>query len=494
MPRPLTLGELAASGWKSRSVHEEIRANLIAKLRAREEVFPGIVGFAHTVIPQMQNALLSRHSFILLGLRGQAKTRLARSLTSLLDEWMPAIEGSPLNEDPFRPVTTPSIERAESLGPDLPIRWIHRDDRYQEKLATPDVTVADLIGDIDPIKAATQRLTFADPAVIHFGILPRANRGIFTINELPDLQARIQVSLLNVLEEGDIQVRGFPIRMPLDVCLVFTANPEDYTNRGNIITPLRDRIASQIMTHYPRELQQAMEITDQESWTQRAGGDSPIQVDVPKPVREAIDLVAFEARQSEFVDQSSGVSARLTISLYENAVSNAERRAHIVSESRATMRPADLFTGLSAVAGKIELVYDGEREGIATVARMLVGKALSRAFAMHFPEPYAEAKGDAGGNSPVYEAVLSWFRAGNRLALDDSAPDVEHFARLGSVTGLERLVRNHVAPASDGECAALMELVLEGLHQGSLLSRDDEDETRVYGDMLDQMARSLDKA
>lgn len=494
MQRPLTLGELQASGWSGRSVHDEMRANLIAKLRAGEEVFPGIIGFEHSVVPQIQNAILSGHSFILLGLRGQAKTRLARSLTSLLDEWIPAIEGSPLNEDPLRPVTAPSIERVRSMGPALPIRWIRRDERYQEKLATPDVTVADLIGDVDPIKAATQRLTFADPEVIHFGILPRANRGIFTINELPDLQARIQVSLLNVLEEGDIQVRGFPIRLPLDVCLVFTANPEDYTNRGSIITPLRDRIASQIMTHYPRELDEAMAITDQEAWTDRRAGPHPIPVDVPRPIREAIDLVAFEARRSEFVDQTSGVSARLTISLYENALSNAERRAHLAGEPRATLRPADLFTGLSAVAGKIELVYDGEREGIAAVARMLVGKALDQAFQRHFPGAYAETEGDAGGHSPVYEAALAWFRAGNRLELDDVTSDAEHFARLAAVSGLERLVRRHVEPRSEGECAALMELVLEGLHQGSLLSRDDDGETRVYGDMLDQMARSLGRA
>ncbi|MEM9380765.1 MAG: magnesium chelatase [Planctomycetota bacterium] len=490
MERPTTLGELVKSGWHTRSVHDELRANLIDRLRRGEPVFPGIVGYEESVVPQIQNAILSGHSFILLGLRGQAKTRIARQLSDLLDEWLPAIDGSELNEDPFNPVTVPSIRRAKELGDDLPIRWIHRDERYQEKLATPDVTVADLIGDVDPIKAATRKLTFADPEVIHFGILPRANRGVFCVNELPDLQARIQVGLLNILEEGDIQVRGFPIRMPLDVCLVFTANPEDYTNRGSIITPLRDRIASQILTHYPRELEEAMEITDQESWRDR--GEGAVDVRVPAALREAIELVAFEARESEFVDQSSGVSARLSIALYENVLSNAERRAFLSGDTVATVRPADLFTGISAVTGKVELVYDGEREGIDAVARALVGRALAVAFGRGFPDGYAEDEGDAGAGAPVYETILGWFRDGGSLELDDSAGDAEHLERLDQVTGLRPLVDKNASPKDDGERAALMELVLEGLHQGSLLSRDDEGPTkRVFGDMLAQMARSL---
>lgn len=490
MERPKTLGELKASGWTSRSVRDELRANLILRLRSKEEVFPGIVGYEDSVIPQIQNAVLSGHSFILLGLRGQAKTRIARALADLLDEWIPAIEGSELNEDPLAPVTVPSIRRAEELGDGLPIRWMHRSERYQEKLATPDVTVADLIGDVDPIKAATRKLTFADPEVIHFGILPRANRGIFCVNELPDLQARIQVGLLNILEEGDIQVRGFPIRMPLDLGLVFTANPEDYTNRGSIITPLRDRIASQILTHYPKELEQAMAITDQEAWRDRGAG--AVEVQVPAALREAIELVAFEARASEFVDQASGVSARLSIAMLENVISNAERRALRAGEAEATARPADLFTAISAVTGKVELVYDGEREGIGAVAAALVGKALGEAFTRVFPDGYAEDEGDAGTSAPVYDAILGWFRSGGTLDLDDTAGDAEHLARLGEVTGLRELVERTASPASDGELAALMELVLEGLHQGSLLSRDDDGPNRrQYGDMLAQMARSL---
>ena len=484
-PSARTLGELRASGWTPRTVHQELRANLVAKLQAGEDVFPGVIGFDETVVPQIQNAILSGHSLLLLGLRGQAKTRLARTLVGLLDEWIPAIEGSEMNECPENPVTVPGRKRRESEGDALPIEWIHREDRYREKLATPDVTVADLVGDVDPIKAATQRLTFADPEVIHFGLLPRANRGLFAINELPDLQARIQVALLNVLEEGDIQIRGFPVRMPLDVFLVFTANPEDYTNRGSIITPLRDRIASQVLTHYPKTLEDAKAITDQEASSTR---DSGIVVTVPEPVRDAIELVAFQARDSEFVDQASGVSARLSIAVYENALSNAERRALLTGAATATARPSDVFAAASAVSGKVELVYDGEREGMEAISRMLIGRALQSAFEHHFPGAYEEGSDQEGA---PYEEVLSWFRSGNRLELRDATADADHLEQLRTVTGLETVVERHASPGCDAERAALMELVLEGLHQGSLLSRDDLDQGRVYGDMLAQMAESL---
>lgn len=484
-PSARTLGELRASGWTPRTVHQELRANLVAKLQAGEDVFPGVIGFDETVVPQIQNAILSGHSLLLLGLRGQAKTRLARTLVGLLDEWIPAIEGSEMNECPENPVTVPGRKRKESEGDALPIEWIHREDRYREKLATPDVTVADLVGDVDPIKAATQRLTFADPEVIHFGLLPRANRGLFAINELPDLQARIQVALLNVLEEGDIQIRGFPVRMPLDVFLVFTANPEDYTNRGSIITPLRDRIASQVLTHYPKTLEDAKAITDQEASSTR---DSGIVVTVPEPVRDAIELVAFQARDSEFVDQASGVSARLSIAVYENALSNAERRALLTGAATATARPSDVFAAASAVSGKVELVYDGEREGMEAISRMLIGRALQSAFEHHFPGAYEEGSDQEGA---PYEEVLSWFRSGNRLELRDATADADHLEQLRNVTGLETVVERHASPGCDAERAALMELVLEGLHQGSLLSRDDLDQGRVYGDMLAQMAESL---
>src|SRR5262245_55315234 len=337
MQHPPTLGGLRASGYRPRSVKAELRANLVERLRSGKEILPGVVGYDRTVTPQVVNALLYGHDFILLGLRGQAKTRILRTLVQLLDEWIPAVEGSPLNEDPLAPIIGATRRRVEEEGDDLPLVWIHRDQRYQEKLATPDVTIADLIGDVDPIKAASRRLALDDPEVIHYGLLPRTNRGILAINELPDLQARIQVGLLNVMEEGDIQIRGFPIRLPLDMALVFSANPEDYTNRGNIITPLRDRIGSQILTHYPRTLEESMRITDQEAWRERGG----VAVDVPDYLRQALEEVAFRARASELVDQNSGVSARMTIALLENVHSNAERRALLDRKSVVEGRSGD---------------------------------------------------------------------------------------------------------------------------------------------------------
>src|SRR5687768_7407782 len=321
--KPRTLGELRVSGWRPRTVKAEMRANLIARIQSGEPLFPGIVGYDKTVIPQLENAILSQHDFILLGLRGQAKTRILRQLKSFLDEWMPEIEGSEVHDDPFHPISAFARRTVAEKGDATPIAWVHRDERYKEKLATPDVSIADLIGDIDPIKAATRKLSFADEEVIHYGLIPRTNRGIFAINELPDLQPRIQVGLLNILEEKDVQVRGFPVRLPLDMLLVFSANPEDYTNRGNIITPLRDRIASQIMTHYPLTVDDGISITAQEAWTDREAG---VTVEIPRLMREMIEEVAIQARKSEYVDQSSGVSARMTISLLENVVSNAERR------------------------------------------------------------------------------------------------------------------------------------------------------------------------
>ena len=353
MSHPRTFGALKASGYRPRSVREELRANLIAAIRSGERLFPGIVGYERTVEPQIVNALLSRHDFILLGLRGQAKTRLLRSLSRFLDEWIPAVEGCPLNSDPCNPVTRHARQQLEALGDETPLVWLHREQRYQEKLATPDVTIADLIGDIDPIKAATLRLDYSDERVIHYGIIPRTNRGIFAINELPDLQPRIQVGLLNILEEKDFQIRGFPVRMPLDLLVVFSANPEDYTNRGNIITPLRDRISSQIITHYPLAREDGMAITAQESWIERGG---EVEIAVPGFLRELVEEVAIQARHSEYVDQNSGVSARLPIALMENLISNAERRGLVTGEPRVVARVCDLQQAGSAVSGKVELV------------------------------------------------------------------------------------------------------------------------------------------
>jgi magnesium chelatase subunit I len=499
--RPKTLRELEQSGYRSQSVKDEMRANLVRMLRAGEPLFPGIVGYAHTVEPQIVNAILSRHDFILLGLRGQAKTRILRALARFLDEWLPAIEGCPLHSDPFHPLTHHARALVETRGADTPIEWIAREQRYQEKLATPDVTIADLIGDIDPIKAASLKLDYSDERVIHYGIVPRSNRGIFAINELPDLQPRIQVGLLNLLEEKDFQIRGFPVRMPLDVVMVFSANPEDYTNRGNIITPLRDRINSQIMTHYPLTREQGMEIMQQESWTERS---AEIEVAVPKFVRELIEEVAIQARKSEYVDQNSGVSARLPIALIENVVSNAERRGLRTSEKRVVARICDLAHAVSGVSGKVELVLEGEQEGAMNVARALLGRGVKALFAQRFPDAYrpkrtrggAAARGEAPAEgeltSSEYRPVLEWFAAGNHIEISDDMPQAEYARRLSQVKGVERLAMKYLEPASPEEAAVAMELVLEGLHQNSILSRERTDgATTSYKDMLKSMLSGL---
>ena len=500
MTRPRTLRELKAAGHRHRSVKDELRDNMIARLKAREPLFPGIIGYEHTVEPQIMNAVLSRHDFILLGLRGQAKTRLLRSLSRFLDEWVPAIEGCPLNSDPFQPLTHLARRVLEEKGDDTPIRWLHRDERYQEKLATPDVTIADLIGDIDPIKAATLRLDYSDERVIHYGIIPRSNRGIFAINELPDLQPRIQVGLLNILEEKDFQIRGFPVRIPLDVAMVFSANPEDYTNRGNIITPLRDRISSQILTHYPLTREQGMAITSQESWAQRSAG---VDVRVPSFVRELIEEVAIQARKSEYVDQNSGVSARLTIALLENVVSNAERRGLVTGEKKVVTRVCDLQAAVSAVSGKVELVLEGEQEGAMNVARALLGKGVKAVFSQRFPDAFKPRRARGRGAQPPaeesesqaaaeYRPVLEWFSSGHHLELGDDLPQAEYAKALSSVKGLPELAARYLEPRDADEHAVAMELVLEGLHQSSMLSRERTDTGRTgYKDMLKQMLSGL---
>ena len=520
MTRPRTLGELKASGYRSRSVKDELRANAIARLKAGGNLFPGILGFEATVEPQIVNALLSRHDFILLGLRGQAKTRVLRSLAQFLDEWLPAIDGCPLNSDPLHPLTHHARTLLAARGDDTPIAWIHRDQRYQEKLATPDVTIADLIGDIDPIKAVTLKLDYSDERVIHYGIIPRTHRGIFAINELPDLQPRIQVGLLNILEERDFQIRGFPVRMPLDIAMVFSANPEDYTNRGNIITPLRDRIHSQIVTHYPTTRELGMAITAQESWTRR---DDGVEVDVPSFMRELVEEVAIQARKSEYVDQNSGVSARLPIALVENLVSNAERRGLSIGEPRATTRICDLQHAVSAVSGKVELVLEGEQEGALNVARALLGRGVKALFSQRLPNAFKPrrargtggprpggARGELGPEAPVrgpesgapeaetlaaseYRAVLDWFAGGNHVQVSDEMPQAEYAKRLGAVKGLATLASKYLKPANPEECAVAMELVLEGLHQHSMLSRErGDDASTSYKDMLKSMLSGLE--
>jgi magnesium chelatase subunit I len=498
MSRPRTLGELKAAGYRARSVKDEMRANLIARLRAGGPLFPGIVGYEHTVEPQIVNAILSRHDFILLGLRGQAKTRLLRSLLQFLDEWIPAIEGCPLNSDPLTPLTHHARTQIAVHGDATPLAWLHRDQRYQEKLATPDVTIADLIGDIDPIKAATLKLDYSDERVIHYGIIPRTHRGIFAINELPDLQPRIQVGLLNILEEKDFQIRGFPVRIPLDVVMVFSANPEDYTNRGNIITPLRDRINSQIVTHYPLERDQGLAITRQESWTER---DGDIAVDVPAFLRELVEEVAIQARKSEYVDQNSGVSARLPIALLENLVSNAERRGLLTGETKVVARVCDLQQAVSAVSGKVELVLEGEQEGALNVARALLGRGVKAVFTQRFPDAYKPRRTRRGATPPEgesemasseYRPILEWFSSGNHVEIADDVPQAEFAKRLSQVKGLAALATKYLEPANLDEAAVAMELVLEGLHQSSMLSRERTDGTTTsYKDMLKSMLSGL---
>ncbi len=500
MHRPTTFGALKATGYRPRSVKDEIRSNLIARLKARQPLFPGVVGYEHTVEPQIVNALLSRHDFILLGLRGQAKTRVLRSLIQFLDEAVPTVEGCPLNSDPYLPLSHHARTLLETRGDDAPIVWLGREQRYQEKLATPDVTIADLIGDIDPIKAATLRLDYSDERVIHYGIIPRTNRGIFAINELPDLQPRIQVGLLNILEEKDFQIRGFPVRMPLDVMMVFSANPEDYTNRGNIITPLRDRINSQIITHYPLQREHGMAITAQESWVDRAAG---VEVVVPPFMRELVEEVAVQARRSEYVDQNSGVSARLPIALIENLVSNAERRGLLAGEARVLTRVCDLQQAVSAVSGKVELVLEGEQEGALNVARALLGRGIKALFSQRFPDAYKPRRTrrsagieTSGAESEVasseYRPVLEWFSAGNHIEISDDMPQAGYAKTLGGVKGLRELAVKYLGPEGPEETAVAMEFVLEGLHQNSMLSRERTDGTGTsYKDMLKSMLSGM---
>jgi magnesium chelatase subunit I len=496
MTHPRTFGALKASGYRPRSVREELRANLIAAIRSGERLFPGIVGYERTVEPQIVNALLSRHDFILLGLRGQAKTRLLRSLSRFLDEWVPVVAGCPLNSDPFHPVTRHARQQLETLGDETPLAWLHREQRYQEKLATPDVTIADLIGDIDPIKAATLKLDYSDERVIHYGIIPRTNRGIFAINELPDLQPRIQVGLLNILEEKDFQIRGFPVRVPLDLLVVFSANPEDYTNRGNIITPLRDRISSQIITHYPLAREDGMAITAQESWIERGG---EVEVAVPGFLRELVEEVAIQARHSEYVDQNSGVSARLPIALMENLISNAERRGLVTGEAGVVARVCDLQQAVSAVSGKVELVLEGEQEGALNVARALLGRGIKSLFAQRFPDAFKpkRARRTAGMPPPEpapseYRTVLEWFAAGHHVAIADDLPQAEYASQLGAVHGLAALADQYLEPKDAGEAAVAMEFVLEGLHQNSMLSRERSDDAHTsYKDMLKSMLSGI---
>lgn len=486
--KPSTLGQLKSSGWRSRTVKQEMRDNLVSKIRNGAKIFEGIIGFDKTVLPQIQNAILSGHNFILLGLRGQAKSRIIRRLNDLLDDEIPAIEGTLLNEDPLAPISPRGKKMVAELGDDMPIVWLSREERFHEKLATPDVSIADLIGDIDPIKAAREKLDISNEEVIHWGIIPRTNRGIFALNELPDLQPRIQVGLLNILEENDIQVRGFPLRVPLDMLLVFTANPEDYTNRGNIITPLKDRIDAQIITHYPRSVKEAMAITDQEIKNDTS------TTNVPGFVREILEEVAFQARDSEYVDQSSGVSARVSISAYESFLSNIERRAISNGGHPAFPRLCDIYSIIPAVSGKIELVYEGEQEGPAIVSQNLIGLAINEVFLKHFPKPTRE-KGtpDRPVENP-YEAITDYFSSGKKLEISDDMSDKEYQDCLLSVSGLDKVVESNFATSDPKEQLLRMEFVLEGLHHNNIIARETEDSVIRYTDMFSDMLKGMEES
>lgn len=481
-----TFGELKKNGYVIKSIKEEIRENLIKKISKKEITFPGILGYEDSVIPDTERALLSRHNILFLGLRGQAKTRIARQITNLLDEYIPIVSGSEVNDDPFNPLSRYAKNLITEKGDDTSIEWIHRSERYGEKLATPDVSVADLIGDIDPIKAANLKLNYADERVIHYGIIPRSNRCIFVINELPDLQARIQVALFNILEEGDLQIRGFKLRLPLDILFVFTANPEDYTNRGSIVTPLKDRIQSQILTHYPNSIETSLAITEQEA---HIHNEQEKKIKVSDLIKRLIEQIGIEARASEYVDQKSGVSARLTISAFENAVSAAERRCIINKEKETQVWVSDLIGIIPSVTGKIELVYEGEQEGPLQVAFNLMEKATRSLFAKYFPDPDIFKKKrvkDVKDENP-YRSITRWFDGGNHLNLLLDLNDRDKLQLLYKVDGLYNLVKKYYPSTSEKESALLMEFVLNGLSSYSLISKKVLDGKIEFKDLMGSM-------
>jgi len=460
-----SLGALKKAGYQSKAIKDELRDNLRKKIQEGETTFEGIWGYENSVIPELERAILSRHNINLLGLRGQAKTRLARLMVNLLDEYIPVVEGSEINDDPLRPISRYARELIKEKGDETPVSWLHRDDRFYEKLATPDVTVADLIGDVDPIKAANLKLSYADDRVIHFGMIPRANRCIFVINELPDLQARIQVSLFNILQEGDIQIRGFKLRLPLDLQFVFTANPEDYTNRGSIVTPLKDRIGSQILTHYPDAIQTARKITQQEAKLDPRQED---HIHVPELARDLLEQISFEARKSEYVDAKSGVSARTSITAFENLLSTAERRALAAGTEKTSARLSDFMGVIPAITGKIELVYEGEQEGADTVALILLEEAIKALFPDYFPKIQKLEHKEA--QSP-YDALISWFFEGEGFELADDCSDREYRDALNSIPPLNALIRKYQPDYAEADVCFLKEFLLWGLVAQKKLSK-----------------------
>lgn len=481
-PQIATLGALKKSGYKSSTIKEELRQNLVKRIKSRKPMFEGIQGYEDTVLPQLQAAVLSKHNMIFLGLRGQAKTKMARLLTELLDDWVPFVIGADLHDDPLMPLSRVAKDILEEKGDETPIDWWHKSERYSEKLATPDVSVADLIGDVDPIKAATMKLDYSDERVIHYGMIPRANRSVFVINELPDLQPRIQVALFNMLQEGDVQIRGFNLRLPLDVQFVFTANPEDYTNRGSIVTPLKDRIESQILTHYPKTIALSRLITDQES---RISDEQREAVQVPDLLKNLIERIAFEARESEYVDQKSGVSARLTISAMESLYSVAERRMLINGEKNTIARISDLLGVIPAITGKIELVYEGELEGISNVAIYLIGKAIRSEFENYFPSPEKLKK--IKNAEQIYAPVVNWFNEGQEVDILQNDSLKDYAATLNRVPGLGHVIDKSQARTPKDEKFLMMEFLLHGLSEFSMLSKHKIDQGAQFKDIMSGM-------
>lgn len=461
-----TLGELIQSGYQSKNIKEELRTNLRNKLIAKQPTFTGVHGFENSVIPELERAILSRHNINLLGLRGQAKTRLARKMVELLDEYIPFVTGSEINDDPLHPISRYAIDLIDEKGNDTPISWLHRSERFFEKLATPDVTVADLIGDVDPIKAANLKLSYADERVIHFGMIPRANRCIFVINELPDLQARIQVALFNILQEGDIQIRGFKLRMPLDLQFIFTANPEDYTNRGSIVTPLKDRIGSQILTHYPETIEIAKIITTQEA---KLDENQTSLVYVPNLAKDLLEQVGFEARESEYIDAKSGVSARMSITAYENLISTAERRALLNGEEKTTVRLSDFLGIIPAITGKVELVYEGEQEGAGVVAQYLIANAIHTFFPGYFPKIEKLEKQDV---TTPYSEITVWFFNESGFELTDDCSDEVYKNILDEVQPLEKLIQKYQPEIPVLDQYFLKEFILWALVEYKKLSKE----------------------
>ncbi len=480
-----TLGELKKANYQSKSIKDELRNNLISKIKNDEATFSGIHGFENTVIPELERAILSRHNINLLGLRGQAKTRLARKMIELLDEFIPIVEGSEIHDDPFNPISRYAINLIEEKGDATPIAWIHRSERFFEKLATPDVTVADLIGDIDPIKAANLKLSYADDRVIHFGMIPRANRCIFVINEIPDLQARIQVALFNILQEGDIQIRGFKVRMPLDMQFIFTANPEDYTNRGSIVTPLKDRIGSQILTHYPEDISTARLITEQEAKLDESQQEL---IYVPDLAKDLLEQISFEARNNAYIDEKSGVSARMSITAFENLVSTAERRALLNAEKKTSVRLSDFMGVIPAITGKVELVYEGEQEGADKVAMQLIGAAVKSIFQKYFPRISKLEK--EGENNP-YSAILEWFFNESHFQLLDDALEEEYQQSLSEIKPLSELLDKYKKDIPENDRLFWMEFVLWALVEYNKLSKNRVAEGYQFKDLYGNYLKDL---